>query len=66
MAATGAAGDFAFPDVPEGDYEISAELSGFERQERALRVRAGERTARFLQLASRARGRDDRHGRQDG
>ena len=43
MADTGAAGDFAFPDLPEGDYEISAELSGFERQRRAVRVRAGER-----------------------
>ena len=42
-ADTGAAGDFAFPDLPEGDYEISAELSGFERQARAVRVRAGER-----------------------
>ena len=31
-ADTGAAGDFAFPDLPEGDYEISAELS---------RIRAG-------------------------
>ncbi len=39
---TGAAGDFAFPDLLEGDYEISTELSGFERQERAVRVRAGE------------------------
>ncbi len=66
MAATGAAGDFAFPDVPEGDYEISAELSGFERQQRAVRVRAGERTTVVLHLASRARGGDDRHGRQDG
>ena len=42
-ADTGAAGDFAFPDLPEGDYEISAELSGFERQRRA-RARAGGRT----------------------
>ena len=42
---TGAAGDFAFPDLPEGDYEISAELSGFEPQGRAVRVRAGERVA---------------------
>ncbi len=42
-AQTGAAGDFAFPDLPEGDYEISAELSGFERARRAVRVRAGER-----------------------
>ena len=30
-AETGAAGDFAFPALPEGGYEISAELSGFER-----------------------------------
>ena len=43
MADTGAAGDFAFSDLPEGDYEISAELSGFERQARAVSVRAGER-----------------------
>ena len=42
-AETGAAGDFAFPDLPEGDYEISAELSGFERARRAVRVQAGER-----------------------
>ena len=40
---TSAVGDFAFQDLPEGDYEISAELSGFERARRALRVRAGER-----------------------
>jgi iron complex outermembrane recepter protein len=40
---TGAAGDFAFPDLPEGNYELSAELSGFERQARAVRVRAGDR-----------------------
>ena len=25
IAVTGAAGDFAFPDVAEGDYEISAQ-----------------------------------------
>ena len=42
-ADTGEAGDFAFPDLPDGDYEISAELIGFERQGRAVRVRAGER-----------------------
>ena len=42
-AQTSAAGDFAFQDLPEGDYEISAELSGFERARRAVRVRAGER-----------------------
>jgi iron complex outermembrane receptor protein len=40
---TGTAGDFAFPGLPEGAYEISAELSGFERARRALRVQSGER-----------------------
>ena len=50
MAATGAAGDFAFPDVPDGDYEISAELSGFERARRAVRVLAGERVTVSLAL----------------
>ena len=69
MADTGAAGDFAFPDLPEGDYEISAELSGFERQGRAVRVRAGERATvsfalrvalaeRTIVTAAKAGGRD--------
>ena len=49
-AETGAAGDFAFPGLPEGDYEISAELSGFERQGRAVRVRAGEQVTVSLTL----------------
>jgi outer membrane receptor for Fe3+-dicitrate len=49
-ADTGAAGDFAFPDLLEGVYAISAELSGFERQERAVRVRAGERVTVFFTL----------------
>jgi iron complex outermembrane receptor protein len=44
-AQTNAAGDFAFQDLPEGDYEISAELSGFERWRRAVRVQAGDRVA---------------------
>ena len=68
-ADTGAAGDFAFPDLPEGDYEISAELSGFERQRRAVRVRAGERVtvsftlrvalvAETIVTAAKAGGRD--------
>ena len=75
-ADTGAAGDFAFPDLPEGDYEISAELSGFERQRRAVRVRAGERVTVSFTLrvalveetivtAAKAGGRDvqdDSHG----
>jgi outer membrane receptor protein involved in Fe transport len=42
-AQTSAVGDFAFQDLPEGDYEISAELNGFERARRAMRVQAGER-----------------------
>ena len=42
-AETGAAGQFSFQDLPIGDYEISAELSGFERARRALRVQAGDR-----------------------
>jgi len=41
-AETGVAGDFAFPDLREGDYQISADLSGFERQGRAVHVRADE------------------------
>jgi iron complex outermembrane recepter protein len=42
-AETSAAGQFSFQDLPIGDYEISAELSGFERARRALRVQAGDR-----------------------
>jgi iron complex outermembrane receptor protein len=42
-AETSATGDFIFHDLPEGDYEISAELSGFERARRPVRLRAGER-----------------------
>ena len=65
-AATGAAGDFAFPDLPEGDYEISAELSGFERARRAVRVLAGERVTVSFTLRVAIRRRDDRHGREGG
>ena len=52
-AETDAAGDFAFPDVPAGNYEITAELSGFEGARRVVQVAAGERvTSRFtLQVA---------------
>ena len=49
-AQTSAAGDFAFQDLPEGDYEISAELSGFERARRDVRVQAGERVTVSLTL----------------
>ena len=48
-ADTGAGGDFAFPGLPEGDYEISAGLSGFHQERRAVRVQAGERvTVSFI------------------
>src|SRR4051812_26509661 len=49
-AQTGDAGDFTFEDLPEGDYEISAELSGFERARRAVRVQAGGRVTLPLTL----------------
>ncbi len=42
VTQTGAAGDFAFRGLPEGAYEISAELSGFERSHRTVRVQPGE------------------------
>ena len=42
-AETSAAGQFTFQEVPEGDYQVSAELSEFERASRSVRVRAGER-----------------------
>ena len=38
-----AAGDFTFPGLPAGDFEVSAELTGFESAHRAVRLRAGER-----------------------
>ena len=53
-----------FQTSREGDYEISAELSGFEPAA-SCRARAGGRTGhRVLHLARRHRGRNDRHGRQ--
>jgi len=47
---TGIAGDFAFAGISAGDYEISAELSGFETVRRTVRVRAGERITVALTL----------------
>jgi outer membrane receptor protein involved in Fe transport len=49
-AVTSAAGDVAFPGLQEGDYDISAELTGFQREARAVRVRSGERVAVSLTL----------------
>jgi iron complex outermembrane recepter protein len=50
VTQTGGDGSFAFPELPEGDYEIVAELSGFERARRAVRVEAGERVTVSLTL----------------
>ena len=47
---TGTLGEFAFQALPEGTYEISAELSGFERARRTVRVEAGERATVSLTL----------------
>jgi iron complex outermembrane receptor protein len=49
-ATSGADGTFVFQDLPAGDYEISAELSGFARARRAVRVEAGERVSVSLTL----------------
>src|SRR4051812_29932496 len=38
---TGADGSFQFPALPEGDYEVSAELSMFETAHRSVHVRTG-------------------------
>jgi len=64
-----AAGDFAFRNLPPGEYEVSAESTGFESARRAVRVQAGERVTVSLTLhvaivektivtAARAGGRD--------
>jgi len=41
---TAADGSFVFPALPEGDYEVIAELTGFESAHRTVRVRSAERT----------------------
>ena len=53
VTQTDPAGAFAFNGLPEGDHDVTAELSGFERARRNVRVKAGERsTVSFtLQLA---------------
>ena len=63
---TSTQGDFAFQALPEGDYEISAELSGFERARR-VGARGGGRTShRVPHVAGRHCGRNLRHGREGG
>jgi iron complex outermembrane receptor protein len=49
-ADTGPAGDFVFPDLPQGDYDISAELNGFQPERRTVRVQPGERVTVSLTL----------------
>ena len=49
-ATSSATGEFAFPDLPEGDYAILAELAGFEPARRDVRVRTGERVTVSLVL----------------
>jgi iron complex outermembrane receptor protein len=50
-ATTTADGEFTFAALPEGDYEVSAELAGFEPTRRTVRVRAAERVELSLTLA---------------
>ena len=50
VTQTSAAGDYGFHSLPEGDYEITAELSGFERVRRPVHVQAGERVTVSLTL----------------
>ena len=38
---TAADGSFAIVDIPEGDYEVAAELTGFETSHHSVHVRAG-------------------------
>ena len=49
-AETGAAGDFALTIFRKVTIKIPAELSGFERAHRAVRVKAGERVTVILTL----------------
>src|SRR5262245_47513153 len=50
IGKTDEAGDFEFRDLPEGDYEITAELSGFGPAHRNVRVRSGSRITLSLTL----------------
>jgi len=65
------AATYDFRDLPEGDYELSAELTGFESAHRAVRVQAGQHltiditlhvaiSERTIVTASKTGGRDVR------
>src|SRR5436190_4621299 len=47
---TSALGHYSFRELPEGNYELSAQLSGFERERRTVRVQTGERVTVFFTL----------------
>ncbi len=49
-AQSGTAGEFAFRNLAPGEYELSAELTGFEPARRSVRLQAGERVAVSLTL----------------
>jgi len=47
---TGPAGHFVFQELPEGTYELLAELSGFQPSLQTVRIRAGQRATLSLVL----------------
>ncbi|HEU4692016.1 MAG TPA: TonB-dependent receptor [Vicinamibacterales bacterium] len=47
---TNVRGDFEFTSLPAGEYEVHAELNGFEPARRTIRVQAGERTTVALTM----------------
>src|SRR5438105_1547245 len=48
---TSATGDYSFPFLPPGEYEVSVEASGFQRTIRKASVEAGETTTTNFNLA---------------
>jgi hypothetical protein len=49
--ATDSDGTFTFPELPPGDYVLSAALTGFQSSTRTLHVVAGQKTTISLTLA---------------
>src|SRR4051794_1862025 len=48
--ATSATGDYGFPSLPAGEYEVSVEASGFHRTVRKASVEAGQTTTADFNL----------------
>lgn len=48
--ASSTTGDYSFPSLPAGEYEVSAEVSGFQRMVREASVEAGETTSADFKL----------------